>query len=206
MQSSSVEKAKFPEASTLSFDLDRALRIIKPQRRSSQLARRPDAELNWAAKELPIGGPLMLDTTVYLDVLSGRTPAEVDKLLTYRICDHSAICLAELTHAFGRLDPEHRDTKAALKVIRETVEDVPAHRIRMADVDVWGMAGILAGTAFRLSGLPPKLGHERKLLNDALIYLQALKFGCAVLTANIRDFDLLNQLMPSGRLIFYKRI
>jgi predicted nucleic acid-binding protein len=42
--------------------------------------------------------------------------------------------------------------------------------------------------------------HQCKdALNDALIYLTALKRGVPVLTENRRDFDLLNQLVPSGR-------
>jgi hypothetical protein len=189
----------------LSFDLDRAVKATKPQRSSFPLERRQDVELPWVSEEPPIGAPLMLDTTVYFDVLAGRTPTEVDNLLKSRICNHSAVCLAELTHAFGRLDPRHRNTKSALKTLRETIEDVPNHRLHAADSDVWGAAGMLAGALFRLVGLPSGRGHERKLLNDALLYLQAQKLGCAVLTRNIGDFDFLNQLMASGRVIFYRK-
>jgi len=38
-------------------------------------------------------------------MFQGRSPVEVDRLITYRLCHHSAVCLSELTHAFGRLDP-----------------------------------------------------------------------------------------------------
>jgi predicted nucleic acid-binding protein len=62
---------------------------------------------------------------------------------------------------------------------------------------------MLAGKALRLAGLPAGKGLERKLLNDSLIYLQARRVGAAVLTRNRRDFDLLNQLDPSGAVIFY---
>jgi hypothetical protein len=43
------------------------------------------------------------------------------------------------------------------------------------------------------------------LLNDSLIYLQARKVGAAILTRNVRDFDLLEQLVPSGTVVFYGR-
>ena len=59
------------------------------------------------------GPPLLLDTAVYIDVLQGRSPPEVDELVRLRTCQHSAVCLAELTHAFGRLDPRHPGTAAA---------------------------------------------------------------------------------------------
>jgi hypothetical protein len=51
--------------------------------------------------------------------------------------------------------------------------------------------------AFRLGGY--QAGQERKLLNDALLYLQALEHGLVVLSGNLQDFDLLNQIVPEGR-------
>ena len=153
-----------------------------------------------------VGGPLMLDAVVYIDVLQGRTPLEVDRLIQVRTCNHSAVCLAELTYAFGRLDPGHNDTKAALRHVRKTVsEEIQPHRLFAPSQDVWGNAGILAGLVFRLRKLPRKQGHERKLLNDALLYLQARKIGCSVLTRNVEDFDVLNQLVPGGWVLFYRQ-
>ena len=188
----------------MGFDLAEALRSLKPQKRGGTLARRDDASLNWVADEPPIGGPLLLDTTVYLDVLQGRSPPEVDRLLTYRLCHHSATCLAELTHAFGRLDPKHAATKHVREVIRKTITDIPAHRLHAPDTATWGHAGILAGLMFRLSGLPRGEGHERRFVNDALIFLQARQLGASVLTGNVRDFDLLSQLVPTGRVVVYR--
>lgn len=188
----------------MGFDLAEAPRSLKPQKRGGTLARRADAGLNWVADEPPIGGPLLLDTTVYLDVLQGRSPPEVDRLLTYRLCHHSATCLAELTHAFGRLDPKHAATKHVLEVIRKTITDIPAHHLHAPDTDTWGHAGILAGLMFRLSHLPKGEGHERKLLNDALVFLQARQLGATVLTGNVRYFDLLSQLVPTGRIVVYR--
>jgi hypothetical protein len=190
----------------LSFDLAGAIRATRPQRPTFQLKRRPDAGLVWASDEPLVGPPFLLDTTVYLDVLFGRTPTEVDNLLKFRICNHSAVCLAELTHAFGRLDPAHPGTKSTLKTLRRVVDDVPAHRLYAADSDDWGAAGMLAGALFRLSGLTSGHGHERKFLNDSLVFLQAKKLGCVVLTGNIRDFDFLNQLVPASRVVLYNRV
>jgi predicted nucleic acid-binding protein len=168
------------------------------------LERRPDETLAWAADEPPIGGPLFLDTSVYLDVLQGRSPTEVDTLLTYRLCHHSAVCLSELTHAFGRLNPKHPSTKAALEAIAATVEDIPVHRLHAPDAPIWGQAGMLAGLLFRLSNLPKGEGHERRFVNDALIFLQARQLGASVLTGNVREFDFLSQLVPSARVILYR--
>lgn len=147
---------------------------------------------------------MFLDTSVYLDVLQGRSPAAVDALLRYRLCHHSAVCLSELTHAFGRLDPNHASTKSVLEIIQQTVEDVPGHRLHAPDAMAWGQAGIIAGLLLRLSKMPKGKGHERRFINDALIFLQARQLGANVLTGNIRDFDYLSQIIPTGRIILYR--
>jgi predicted nucleic acid-binding protein len=190
----------------MKFDLDATLRQLKPQHRTACPPRRPDERLAWAKDAPPIAGPLLLDTTVYIDLLRGATPPEVDRLLQLRTCNHSAVSIAELTHAFGRLDPTHPDTKTALRELRETItEDIPPHRLQPPENDTWGAAGMLAGLAFRLRKLPKNQGHERKFLHDALLYLQGRTLGCAVLTRNIGDFDLLNQLVPSGQILLYRQ-
>jgi hypothetical protein len=61
------------------------------------------------------GKELLLDTCVYIDVLQGRTPVAVDALLQVRTLNHLSVCVAELVHAFGRLDPRHPGTATMLK-------------------------------------------------------------------------------------------
>ena len=119
-----------------------------------------------------------------------------------RIFNHSAVCLAELTHAFGRLDPNHPETENALDKCRQTVNSIRSHRLHEPSQSVWGTAGVLAGLTFRLGGFVK--GQERKLLNDALVFLQAMENGHTVLTRNIVDFDILNQIVPNGRILLYK--
>jgi hypothetical protein len=138
----------------LGFDLSETLRSLKPQKHVGTLERRPDEDLPWVADEPAIGGPLFLDTSVYLDVLQGRSPVEVDRLIAYRLCHHSAVCVSELTHAFGRLDPKHSSIKAVLETIAATVKDIPEHRLHVPDAAIWGQAGVLAGLLFHLSNLP----------------------------------------------------
>jgi predicted nucleic acid-binding protein len=187
----------------LSFDLQKAERGVKPQARGA-LKARPASELRWAESEAKAGVPLLIDTTVYLDALQGRTSAAVDGLLRYRSIFHSAVCLAELTHAFGRLDLAHSGTRKALAALAGTIDDIPRHRLFAPDTALWSKAGMLAGKALRLGCISRSQGQERKLLNDSLIYLQARKVGAAILTRNARDFDLLEQLVPSGAVIFYR--
>ncbi len=187
----------------MSFDLQKAERAIKPQHDTSVLMPRRPNKLPFATHEAKTGRPLLLDTTVYIDVLKGSTPAKVDELLRSRQLFHSAVCLGELTHALGRLVPANPGTSQALTEIRGIIDDIPRHRIFAPDTDTWGRAGMLAGKVMRRVGALPGQGDERKLLNDSLIYLQAAKVGAAVLTRNQRDFDFLNQIVPEGGIVLY---
>jgi predicted nucleic acid-binding protein len=89
--------------------------------------------------------------------------------------------------------------------LRETIEDIPAHRLHAPIDATWVEAGMLAGELARLSDQPKGVGAARKFLNDALIFMQARRIGAEVLTANVRDFDFLDQLAPSGRVVYYRR-
>jgi hypothetical protein len=182
----------------LRFDVDAASRWLKPQRKARPLRRRQDDKLSWITGAAGIGSPVLLDSTVYIDTLQGRSSPDLDAFITLRTCNHSAVCLAELTHAFGRLGPA-----SALKVIRQTIRNIPVHRLVAPDTETWGTAGVLAGILFRLGSYAA--GAERKCLNDALVFLQGRKLGWPILTGNIAGFDYLNQLVPDGRILLYRR-
>lgn len=63
---------------------------------------------------------------------------------------------------------------------------------------------MLAGLLARLQSYGKN--EQRKVLNDALIFLTAAKNGCFVLTRNLAEFDLLMQLDTRGHAIFYDSI
>jgi predicted nucleic acid-binding protein len=182
----------------LSFDLTRALRRWKPERIRA-IPSRPD--LTFVTDSPVVGPPLLLDSCVITDVLKAKTPPEVDLLLDRRILNHSTIVLAELTHLFGRLDPTDRRTAATLATIAATINDIPAHRLAGPSAQAHGDAGILSGLAARLFK-GGQVGTNR-LLNDALIFLQAQEEGAIVLTRNTKDFGDFLALMPEGRVLFY---
>jgi predicted nucleic acid-binding protein len=187
----------------LSFDLAASLRRLKPQKRISPLKRRSDDVLTFVTGPVEGGSELLLDTNVYLDVLQARIPDPVKQLLAVRTVNHSAIAIAELTYAFGRLDPSHAQTKAGLATIREAVAAIPPRRLTAPSVQAVAEAGMLAGLVARLRGLAKPDRHG--FLNDAILYLQALEQGHTILTRNIADFDALQQLIPAGRILLYRR-
>jgi predicted nucleic acid-binding protein len=184
------------------FDFDSAVRWVRLDPRKT-LARRPDTQLSFVDEESLAGGGLLLDTCVYIDQLQGRAPAVVDRMVTARQVNHSTIALQELLHTVGVLDPRDRRTPAAIEAIHALVRSMPPHRMVVSDSDILGRAALLAGVLCRLQGY----GADRKLcaLGDCVVFLQARKLGLTVLTANIGDFDPLLQLLPSGRVLFYRR-
>ena len=78
----------------------------------------------------------------------------------------------------------------------------PSYRTLATDSEIWREAGILSGTLARLQGY--KSDQRRRVLNDALLFATARKHGCSVLTRNVLDFDFLQQLDPSGKVLFYR--
>jgi hypothetical protein len=185
----------------LSFDRARSLRRIRPQRARAALVRRPDVDLPFLGEATP-GPEVLLDTCVYLDVLQGRAPPEVDLLLQMRVANHSTIALAELTHLFGRLDPAHAGTRRVLASLSGAIDDIPPHRLTTPSARCSGEAGMLAGLTARLGGR----GADLALLNDASLFLQARETACTILTRNLSDFDLFDQLLPGSSLLFYRAV
>lgn len=185
------------------FDVDAAIRWAKldPNR---ILSRRRDDELPFIdAAATPGGQALLLDTCVYIDQLQGRTPGGLDTLVEARVTHHSTVAIQELMHTVGVLRSDDRRTPSIVAAIRNLLVAMPPHRIVTPDDNILGRAALLAGMLCRLQGF----GRERRLraLHDCVLFLQAQKFGMVMLTANVADFDVLLQLVPKGRVLFYRR-
>lgn len=184
------------------FPLRRSLRRLKPQKRLERLRYRNRAQLPFLSDLKPPYPKFLLDTTVYIDALQGRLPEEVEIALKAGSLWHATVTEAELAAISGLLHPSHPDTKAAVAKVMASIEQRPPHRILNPDGEVWREAGILTGLLARLQGFAKE--EQRKILNDALIFLTAAKSGCTVLTRNFSDFDLLMQLDARGAVAFYE--
>ncbi len=182
--------------------IQRSLRRLKPEKHTKTLVARDRSSLpflNELRRPLP---KLLLDTTVYIDGLQGRLPQKVEVALRLTEVWHSTVTESELMAITGLLDPSHPGTRQAVQQVVDSVERRPPHRILNPDQEIWREAGILAGLLARLQHY--KKTERRRVLNDTLIFLSATKHGCSVLTRNHTDFDLLLQLLPKGRAVFYE--
>lgn len=146
---------------------------------------------------------MLLDTCVYIDQMQNRTPQILDDLIEARQTNHSTVALQELMHTVGVLDPRDPRTAGVIDAIRGQIGSIPSHRLFTPDADVLGRAALLAGILCRVQGYAGD--NKLRLLQDCVLFLQAHKHGLAILTGNIGDFDLLLQLIPSGRALFYRK-
>ncbi len=145
----------------------------------------------------------MLDTGVYIHSAAGRLPQDLCRLLDRALLFHCAVALAELAVGIAAADPQGPVWQALRDHYAELFAQIPETRLVMPDAQTFAEAGILAGTLGRLQGYQ---SHQRTAcLADALIFLTATRAGLPVLTANRDDFDLIQQLAPEGRFVFYER-
>lgn len=184
------------------FDFEAARRWARFDTQST-LARRPDHLLSFVDEAALAGQGLLLDSCVYIDQMQGRTPRIVDDLIARRQVNHSTVAIQELMHSVGVLDPADGRTAGAIAEIGRQIKAMPPHRIFAPGVEVLGRAALLSGILCRLQGY----GRAGKLraLQDCVLFLQAQRLGLVVLTANLGDYDILLQLIPAGRALFYRR-
>jgi predicted nucleic acid-binding protein len=179
------------------------LRHLKPEKYREPLTRRGISVLPFLERASDLPRALLYDTTVYIDILQGRFPKAGDVAIRAASAWHSTVTEAELIAPCGSLDPAHPDTPRIMKQITAVIELRPPHRTIAPDREIRLMGGILSGMLARLKGY--RSADPRRVLNDALIFATARKYGITVLTRNTVDFDFLQQLDPAGKVVFYER-
>jgi predicted nucleic acid-binding protein len=140
---------------------------------------------------------------VYIDGAADRLPNAVSELLVARLAWHSSVCLGELAFGLGALRSEDPRTRQNSAVIRDIMQRMlGTGRILEPDAETWTTAGALAGMVARLLGYTAD--HRRRALADSLILVTARKAGLTLLTANLAEFDPLQQLYPEAQIAFYR--
>lgn len=186
----------------MNSEFQTTLRRLKPEKRRAQLKPRAESDLDFIEASNKKPRKLLYDTTVYIDILQNRFPQRGELMLRATEAWHSPVTEAELAAAIGLLDPARLETREIVEQIRAVIERRPSYRTIVPDPEIWREAGILSGILARLQGYGKD--HRRRALNDALLLASARKHGCVVLTRNVVDFDLLQQLHPAASVLFYK--
>jgi predicted nucleic acid-binding protein len=184
----------------LSSDLSRLLRRLRPHQQLKPPLPRSKKQLDYLHRVAAVP-KLLYDSTVYIDLLQDRFPRSLEGLLKAADSWHSTVTEAELVALCGLLRPDHPETASVVATITASIESRQEYRILTPDREVWAAAGLLSAI---LSRLQQRSRTDRiLLLNDALLLETARKHGLAVLTRNVKDFDLLQQLEPTARVLFY---
>lgn len=184
------------------FDIRKALRWARFDPRK-QLSRRADSELTFVGNSTSPSSPLLLDTGVYINQIQGSLPEAVESLIAASQVNHSTVAIQELMHTVGVLDPADQRTAGVISALELQVQEMPNHRVFAPDADVLGRAAILSGMLCRLQGYARDDRH--KAHHDAVLYLQGMKLGLTIVTGNLVEFDYLLQLLPAGRVLFYRK-
>lgn len=168
------------------------------------LSRRDDRLLPFIGAGPTAGNGLLLDTCVYIDQMQGKAPQIVEDLLSIRIVNHSTISVLELMHTVGVLNPDDPRSQPVVDAIGKAIDAIPAHRLFAPDIDVLARAAVYAGMLCRTQGYAKD--DKMSALHDCVLFLQAGKLGLTILTRNVRDFDFLLQMRPTGRVLFYRLV
>lgn len=184
------------------FDFEAARRWARFDPRTT-LARRRDDALPFVDVTAIGGQGLLLDTCVYIDQMQDRSPQVLNDLIAQRQVNHSTIAIQELMHTVGVLDPSDARTAGVVAEIGTQIKAMPPHRIFAPDVEVLGRGALLSGILCRLQG--GERDGRLRALQDCVLFLHAQKLGLVVLTANVGDYDILLQLIPDGRALFYRQ-
>jgi predicted nucleic acid-binding protein len=146
---------------------------------------------------------------VFINALAGRGPAVLRVLLeALPRLFVTAPTRAELAWVRGRLDPDHPGTTRVLQVYADLCSRIDPAKVLVPADDDWLAAGDLAGRAARAiagGGRRIATAFDRlELISDALTAVLARAAGFAVVTEDA-DFDVLAQLLPGLRVLFYDR-
>ncbi|HUZ12263.1 MAG TPA: type II toxin-antitoxin system VapC family toxin [Caulobacteraceae bacterium] len=185
----------------MTIDLAASLRRIKVDARRAQLEPRSTTALIAAADVGAGRAAILLDTNVYIRSAAGTLPALAEDLVGRGLLFHCSVCIAELTTGIANADPTRANGTRLRDHYAGLIASIPQTRLLTPDPETWAEAGLIAGTLARTQNYQK---HQRKeCLADALIFLTAAKAGLPILTANRVEFDLIQQLSPRGRFIYF---
>jgi predicted nucleic acid-binding protein len=189
---------------------------IEPDKFTASIARRKDKDLPFDPTALPNDLPLILDASFYIDEAKQKLPQRIKAFVAGRTITHSSVVCSELSITYGILDPEHKETSRNLQAIHAILSSIDETNIVTPSANAWIKAGVISGALARTQyGVKTKStptpdeknyqqGSRRRLLNDALIFLSAFETGAILVSANIKDIDLMLRIIPIANVLFYR--
>jgi hypothetical protein len=188
-----------------------------PEDHAATYPRRSDDELPFDPSAIPAGLPVMLDTNFYILRAQNKVPPRILDFVFSRRALHCAIALAEISISLGILDPKHPKTPENRTALEEILASITLAACRSPGPAAWAEAGLIAGMLSRTqfgiakpkAGLSAaeaccQAGQRRRLLSDVLLFLSAYETHAVLLSANVRDMDLLLPFRPDAQILLFR--
>lgn len=163
---------------------------------------RPSSNLNFDANAvLARQARLVLDTNAIISALKKKLPDPVRALIAQSRTVASSIVVGEMTQGMFNLKPSHPGTAAARLVIQSALQELGKIDPLTPTHEDWALANALLSALHRTNNFDKN--KRREMLTDALIYVSARAAQACVVTANTTDFDLLEQALPGGQVLYF---
>ncbi|MBR0660206.1 PIN domain-containing protein [Neoroseomonas oryzicola] len=169
------------------------------------LQHRPKEALLHIEADAPLSDPLLLDANAIGRILLGKAPPILRARLEAGDAWMAAPGASEVEHLIARLDPTKPDSARTIAKLRDMLDQVAPTHILVPDAAAWSAAARMAGTIVRRNGGPTRKvapGERIELVNDCLTAIVTAAAGGTVVTNDL-DFDLIQQLMPDLRVVFF---
>lgn len=144
---------------------------------------------------------LMLDTNVIiLGMKRGKLTTDVKTLLATAESVASTVVIGELNQGAANLDPTHPDTPATRAPMDAAIAELSKLPIITPNHEDWLTGMVMLSTLGRCFNLNKEA--RGMWLRDALIYVTARRVGATLVTADLLEFDLFQQILPGGLVLF----
>lgn len=180
-------------------DFDRLARL------NAKIARRQAAALDFdAVGVLARQATLVLDTNTIVAALKKKLPPPVRALVAQSKMLASSVVVGEMTQGLYNLAPSHPHTPAARAPLQAAMAEMAKIPALTPTHNDWELANALLSVLSRTNGFDKV--KRRELLGDALLYASARAVRACVVTADISDFDLFEQALPGGQVLYFTQL
>lgn len=144
---------------------------------------------------------LLLDTNAIIHGLQRRLAEPVRALIAQSPAVASSVVIGEMLQGKELLNPQDPRSAANAATIQAAVAALEALPILTPDHQDWRDAMSLLGSLGRCNRLDKPT--RAAWLRDSFIYLGARKSGATLVTADLTAFDLFQQALPGGDILFF---
>jgi len=143
----------------------------------------------------------MLDTNTIISGLKDKLPGPIRAVVAQSASVASAVVIGEMVQGLFSLKPADARSAGNRRIIERTIAELEKSPILTPNDSEWRLAMACLAVLGRCNDLDRST--RAHWLRDALIYVSARSAGVTLVTSNLREFDLFQQLLPGGEVLFF---